>query len=336
MHIIIRFLVVLLIISCSIFSQENINETQKVKVIDPFEEAVNNSKSYDPYIRRQAAEQFGVLRDQRALPYLKILLKDENPFVRQAALDSLGLLRAKEAIDDILYVLINDKEPQVRQSAVVAFGYIGIVEDKVIDPLIDILRDEKEINALKYAVCNTLSILRSTKAVSALVELLNTQDINLRRSVVYTLGKISHPDGIKALRDSIEKNLENEAVVSDIIKVLVEVSDVVSLEKFKVLYSTPSISQSVKFYLAYALAKLEKDTKVINIIKSALKSSQEEIKNLAIDAIRFIGDKESLDLLKEMQKKETSAYTKQLLEIAIKQLEQKYPPSQKQQQKEKK
>ncbi|MCS7232429.1 MAG: HEAT repeat domain-containing protein, partial [Elusimicrobiota bacterium] len=250
--------IIFLFFSFSLFSQDIDTTTSK---IDPFEEAVKNSQSSDPYIRRQAAEQFGVLRDLRAIPHLKRLLKDENPFVRQTSVDSLGLLRAKEVLDDILYVLINDKELQVRQSAIVALGYIGISDFKVVSPLINILKDEKESYALKYAACNTLSILRSTQAVGVLVELLETaEDINLKKSIIYTLGKISHPDGISALRDSIEKNLQNEAIIADIVKVLVEVSDVGFINKFKVFYSTPTISLKTKFYFAYALAKLAKDT----------------------------------------------------------------------------
>ncbi|MCX7911077.1 MAG: HEAT repeat domain-containing protein [Endomicrobia bacterium] len=317
------YIIIIFFVVYSLYSQPPESNFQ-----NQFNEAIEKSHNPDPYIRRQAAEQFGILRDVRAIPHLKRLLKDENPFVRQASVDSLGLLRAKEVIDDILDVLKNDNDLQVRQSAIIALGYIGISDFKVVSPLIDILKNEKESYALKYAACNTLSILRSTQAVSVLVELLeSTEDINLKKSIIYTLGKISHPDGISALRDSIEKNLQNEAIIADIVKVLVEVSDVGVINKFKVLYSTPTISLKTKFYFAYALAKLAKDTSVLGTIKNSLKSPDEGIKNLAIDAIRFIGDKESLSMLKEMYKKETSVYTKQLLDIAIKQLEMKYPSS---------
>lgn len=320
------FVIVIILISCVEKIVSNVTPTQIiVESSDPFQKAVNDSKSTDPYVRRQAAEQFGSLRDPRGIPYLRNLLKDENPFVRQTAVDSLGLLRAKEVIDDILDVLKNDKELQVRQSAVIALGYIGSTEEKVVSLLTNILKDENESTSIKYAVCNTFSILRSTYPVSVLINLFeSSEDIDLKKTIIYTLGKIAHPDGIAVLRDNIEKYVKNEELIQDIIKVLVEVSDKTSVEKFKMLYSTTSISLNVKFYLAYALAKLNKDTTVLPIIKNSLKSTNENIKNLAIDAIRIIGDKESLTLLKEMQRKETSPYTKQLLDLAIKQLEAKY------------
>lgn len=311
-----------------VFVEKGISQTivEQQQRIDPFEEAIDNLKSPDPYVRRQAAEQLGNLRDPKAIPHLKKLLTDENPFVRQTAVDSLGLIRSKEVLDDILFVLSNDKEVQVRQSAVVALGYIGSTDEKVVSLLTKLLEDENESLSIKYAVCNTLSILRSTQPVSVLIDLFeNTQDISLKKAVIYTLGKITHPDGITALRNSIERNVKNEELLKDIVRVLIDISDKESVEKFKLLYSTTGISLNLKFYLAYGLAKLNKDTSVLPLIKNSLKSSNEEVKNLAIDAIRFIGDKESLILLKEMQKKETSPYTKQLIELAIKQLEIKYP-----------
>ncbi|MCX7956664.1 MAG: HEAT repeat domain-containing protein [Endomicrobia bacterium] len=301
-------------------------DEQQIQKVEPFEEAERNSKSSDPYIRRQAAEQFGMLRDPRAVPYLKNLLKDENPFVRQTAVDSLGLLRSKESLDEILNIISIDKEPQVRQSAIVAVGYIGVSEPAVVKKLVSVLEDEKELPQIKYAACNTLSIIRSTEAVPVLVKILSTtDDINLKKSSVFTLGKIAHPEGIAALRESVDKNLQNENLLVDIIRVLVEVSDNLSIEKFKLIYSTNVTSQNVKFYAAYGLAKIAKDKNVLPVINNALKSQQETIKNMAIEAARFIGDKDTLVLLKEINKKETSAYTKQLLNMSIKQLEVKYP-----------
>lgn len=323
-----RFFVFFILFSLIFLSVKELNSqtiNEQAQKIEPFEEAVNNLKNPDPYLRRQAAEQLGALRDLRAVPHLKKLLKDENPFVRQAAVDSLGLLRSKEALDDILYVLKNDKDPQVRQSAVIALGYIGSTDEKVVSLLTEILKDDNESSSIKYAVCNTFSILRSTYPVEVLVNLLyKSEDNDLKRAIIYTLGKIAHPDGTKALRANIDRHVNNEEVLKDLIKVLVELSDRDSIDKFKLLYSTSNISPNVRFYLAYGLAKLNKDTTVLPVIKNSLKSTDENIKNLAIDAIRIIGDRESLILLKDMQKKETSPYTKQLLELAIKQLEVKY------------
>jgi len=81
------------LVSVNFFAQEIVSSTTIVEQVNPFEQAIKDSTSSDPYTRRRAAEQFGTLRDVRAVPYLKKLLKDNNPFVRQAAVDSLGLLR---------------------------------------------------------------------------------------------------------------------------------------------------------------------------------------------------------------------------------------------------
>lgn len=290
---------------------------------DVFEEAVKNVSNPDPFIRRQAAEQLGSLRDAKAIPYLKKLLKDENPFVRQTAVDSLGFLRAKEIIPDLINLLKTEKDPQVKQSIIVSFGYIGSLEP--LNILTQILTDPKESLSVKYAVCNTLGILRSTTTIEVLASLLKDENIDLKRSAAYALGKIPHPDSYKYLREIIEENLTNENILIDLIRILTDANDKESVEKFKIVYSTNITTQKAKFYAACGLAKIEKDNSVLPLIKKFLSSSDENVKNYAIDAVRFIGDRESLNILKNMMSKETSPYTKMLLEIAIKQLEAKYP-----------
>ncbi len=305
----------------SLFAQDV--GTSVVEEVDPFEQAVENSKSADPYTRRIAAEQFGRLQDPRAVEHLKRLLKDENSFVRQEAVLSLGLLRTQEAVNEIIDVLEKDKDAQVRQSAVVALGYIG--DKKVVPVLTKILKSEEESLAVKYSICNTLSILRSTEAIPVLVELKNSDDKNLRRSVIFALGKIPHSDSIKALREAIDQNLDDEVIVSDIIRNLVDMDDEESIEKFKILYSSPVTLPKMKFYSAYALAKLKNDKSVLPTIKKELASKDDVIRQLAVDAIRFIGDIESLSILKKMKETEPSVAIKQLIDIAIRQLEAKYP-----------
>lgn len=304
--------------------KESTAVVQSEEQISPFDKAVKDIQSTDPYIRRQAAEQLGMLRDIRAVPYLKKLLKDENPFVRQAAVDSLGLLRAQDALDDILNIIATDKEVQVRQSAIVSLGYIAISDKKVIDSLINVLEKEEPVQ-LKYAACNTLSILRSTEPIPVLRKLTSSEDVNLQRAAVYALGKISHPDSISALRETLEKNLANESLSVDIIRFLVDLGDKDSVEKFKLIYSTTIVSERTKFFAAYGIAKLSQDTSVLPIIKKNLKSSDEMIKNSAVEAAGIIGDKECLNILLEMQKVERSPYTKLLIDTAITRLKNKYP-----------
>ncbi|MFN3551164.1 MAG: HEAT repeat domain-containing protein, partial [Endomicrobiia bacterium] len=82
------FFILFLGIKSYIMSQQQNNFSKQQ--VDPFDEAIKNVSSSDPYIRRQAAEQLGMLKDPRAIVYLKKLLKDENPYVRQTAVDSLG------------------------------------------------------------------------------------------------------------------------------------------------------------------------------------------------------------------------------------------------------
>ncbi len=294
---------------------------QETEQVDMFQKAVENSVNSDPYIRRQAAEQFGMLRDPRGIPYLKKMLEDENPFVRQAAVDSLGLLRDRDSVQDIIKILLTDKEPQVRQSAAVALGYIG--DMSAVGPLTKVLSSTDTPQAVRYAACNTLGVLRSTESIPVLISLLSEEDMNLRRSVVHTLRRIPHPDGISALRSLLEQE-KDENIIVDVIVGLVEFNDKDSIERFKILYSTHT-SKKVKFYSAAGLAKLAGDKTVLPVIKSSLKDTDERIKITAIEAAGFVGDRETLNILKSMLSQEQNPYIKEVLKISISRLETKLP-----------
>ncbi len=315
-----KFVVLLLIIlvySAKIFLQE----VEQQKPVDPFQQAIENISNPDPYVRRQAAEQLGTLRDLRAVPYLKKLLKDDNPFVRQTAVDSLGLLRAEDALPELSYILLNDKEPQVRQSVAVAMGYIG--SKQAVKPLIEVLSSTTTPPAVRYAACSTLGILRSTEAVTVMISLLSEPDINLKKSIVFALGKIQVPEVSEIFRDMLDTE-QDENLIIDIIRILIETTDKKSVEKLKNLYTTTK-SEKIKIYSAIGLAQINNDVTVLPTIKQGLKSSDETIKILSINAIGNVGDEESLKMLKSMEKTEQSPYVKTLLQLAIQRLESKLP-----------
>jgi len=294
---------------------------KKEKQVDPFDETVKNFKNSDPYIKIPAIDQFIMLKDMRAVPYLKKGLKDKNTFVRQRSLEALGSLRAKDAVKDIAEVLLKDKDPSVQQSAVGALGVIGSVE--ALPVLHQVLKSTITAVFVRFAICEKLKIFKSTDSVNILISLLDTEeDIKFKRSIVAALNSIDHPDVLPTLRKLLDKE-KDEDFVCDIIQFLTTRNDTTSLPKIKSYLN--SSSEKIKIYAAISIAKLGKDTDSVPVLKNKLKHPNIVIKNMVIEAIGFVGDKEILDILKKMLDEEQDFYVKEMIKISIFRIENKLP-----------
>jgi hypothetical protein len=78
----------------------------------------------DEYVRKCAADALGFLRSEEAIDSLKEALKDESVDVRVSVADALGLMRSEDAIEP-LTVALQDEDEEVRESAIDALGRIG-------------------------------------------------------------------------------------------------------------------------------------------------------------------------------------------------------------------
>lgn len=101
---------------------------------------------------------------------------------RSYACTRLGFLRLPETLDSILACTKND-EPAVRRSAVSALRYFSDSRERVIDVLLEAMRDPDEQTA--HNAASSLSHLRANAAVAPLLAW--TTDRNWhRRSVAYS------------------------------------------------------------------------------------------------------------------------------------------------------
>ncbi|MFQ3675562.1 MAG: HEAT repeat domain-containing protein [Endomicrobiia bacterium] len=293
---------------------------KKEKPVDPFDQAVKNFNSSDPYIKISAIDQFVVLKDMRAVSYLKKSLKDKNTFVRQRTLEALGSLRVKDAVKDIAEILLKDNVPSVQQSAVGALGVIGSAE--ALPVLHQVLKSTNTPIFVRYSICEKLRIFRSTTSVPVLISLLKEEDIKLKRSAVIALNSIVHSDVLPTLRKLLETE-KDEDILCDVMQFLTTRNDTESLPKIKSFLN--SSSEKTKIYSAISIAKLGKDTTAIPVLKSNLNHSNPVIKNMVIEAIGFVGDKEILTTLKTMLEKEQDFYVKEMLKISIFRIENSLP-----------
>ncbi len=108
----------------------------------PLETLRKALKNKDSYIREDAVDAIGALKDKGNIGLLKgVLLTDEDEYVRKYAADALGFLRSEEAIDSLKEAL-KDEFVDVRVSVADALGLIK--SEDAIQPLTTALQDEDE------------------------------------------------------------------------------------------------------------------------------------------------------------------------------------------------
>ncbi len=128
-------------------------------------------------MRAYAAEGLGGVGDVHAVTPLIEALSDDNTAVRRFAISSLGHLRDERAIDRLIPFL-QDEEPDMRCAAVVALGELGLGEERVANPPVQV--------------------------IDALIGSVNDIDRSVCSAAVVALGRIGNPQAISALNELAE------------------------------------------------------------------------------------------------------------------------------------
>ena len=135
-------------------------------------------RSESAEMRAYAAEGLGNIGDVFAVMPLIEALTDDNATVRRFAISALGRLRDLRAIDGLI-LFLQDKEPDMRCAAVVALGELGLTEERVTNPPVQV------IEALISSVTDTDRSVCSA-AVVALGRIGNLQAISALNSLAET------------------------------------------------------------------------------------------------------------------------------------------------------
>jgi HEAT repeat protein len=130
------------------------------------------ASSPSPQIRSSAAYALGFLPISQSGNSLLKLLADPNPWVKYYTIKSLTKLRCPEALSHILNISINDESPFVKIAAIAALGELG-----------------------------------GNYAIAHLAKLTSDPDINIACEAINALSKISHPDSIQPLIDSLRSKI---------------------------------------------------------------------------------------------------------------------------------
>ncbi|OGF59342.1 MAG: hypothetical protein A2Y62_13745 [Candidatus Fischerbacteria bacterium RBG_13_37_8] len=111
---------------------------------------------------------FEILRDNRAIPYLLRMIK-ENDLVKSDALNALAFFNDKDAKDAVLEAL-NDKEISLRNQLLGTIGISGL--EYYCRPLIDIIRNKDD--EARWAAIESIGKLKCSSALPALIEIIET------------------------------------------------------------------------------------------------------------------------------------------------------------------
>lgn len=169
---------------------------------------VLNSK--DPEIRENAAITLGKIKDERAIDPLIKLLTDEEWEVESAATSALVEI-GEPAVEPLVFIL-QDKKGDVFLRMKVIAVLAGIKDERAIQPMIRVLKEEPELQAdLGYRLG-----LVGEPAVEPLIQLLDDDDPEVRVRAAEALGRLGDDRAVGALTDALRDKDETVRVFAKI------------------------------------------------------------------------------------------------------------------------
>ncbi len=157
----------------------------------------------DAWVRASAIETLCQSDGDRAIgPALK-MLKDKSYDVRLSTVRALMKLNRPETAPHLVK-LLNDKSKEVADYAAIALGKLG--DDRGLDRLIFAIKKRPFYDFM----CEEAIVKLGSKAVSPVINLLDSYDYTVRQTSVKLLGEIGDSRAIEPLR----KKLETETIIS--------------------------------------------------------------------------------------------------------------------------
>jgi HEAT repeat protein len=175
------------------FAVENINELKFQEALPLFRDALHDP---DKIIRSNAAFALGYISYENFEVDLLRALDDDDSNVRKNAARSLGKIKSEKAIDPLIQTIIHDTDIEAREMAAIALG-MDIGSENVVNSLIPLLKNEDPI--VRQCSCEALGNIASKRAIVSLLPLLNDPDPDVQSSAVRALGCIQSEEAIDEL-----------------------------------------------------------------------------------------------------------------------------------------
>jgi HEAT repeat protein len=244
-------------------------------------------------VRSSAAISLGGMGHIRAVPVLIEALSKDDPVVRSSAAYALGRLQDRSAISELIRSL--QDEDYVCEAAIRSLRILNAVESL---PALRKLLQRKAIN-VRREVIFTLGFLGDSKDLPNLYKALKDKEFSIRLYAAYSLSELNNRKGIPILEDALKTGNKDarERAVGGLqnFKKKVGLSSIVSTA-FK------DDEYSIRKNAVDFLEDFKESQEVVNQLKIALDSPNEDICRNPMDAAKILGNAEVLSCLTQLAK----------------------------------
>lgn len=157
--------------------------------------------------RGLAADTLGMMRSEKALPYLIRLLDEKDLMLASSAVTSLGSTKDPRAVEPLIKKLSDPNVKDIRIKYYIPTALARIGDKRALPILIDLLKED----SYRRNVVQSLGILGDREAVPALISVLSDPSENVRMAVAISLGQVGDGKVIESLT-KISTNDPSESV----------------------------------------------------------------------------------------------------------------------------
>ncbi|WP_169796639.1 HEAT repeat domain-containing protein [Chondromyces crocatus] len=241
--------------------------------------------------------------------FIKSLLQDEDARNRVLVMDGLGECAEPEVLEHLLDVISRDPSEDVREAAL--RGLEGRATLDVLDTLLDEVRRQKRSRPPRQIVARLLGEHDDDRALDALVELVDDDDVYVQQPAIESLAHLNRPrlealwvliarswEGTKwaelaqwALED-LRQRPERQDAAS-----LALVEHRTSIALHDLAHEEPNVRRSAVRRLAFY-----RPSNLVDLLLGVLGDSNEHVRAVAISALANVGDERArMPIVNSMQ-----------------------------------
>lgn len=236
-------------------------------------------------VRAATVLALGLIGDKNSLFPLIDCLEDDSSQVRINALGALSQLEDPRAIDPILEVIEKDREETVKQMAILSLGPLGQNNERIIDPLVKILKSTDPRNR-QFSIVS-LGRTKSPKIIPPLLNVINDEDPFVRQACAQALSEIKDPKTVNEFIQRLEDT--NDEIRELATRALGKLGDVSAVPSLIKVLKDPN--KDVREEAAISLGELASSEGTRPLISALKKEKLVEVKKAIIKAIGSIEGK---------------------------------------------
>jgi HEAT repeat protein len=243
-------------------------------------------------LRFSAALSLGGMGHIRAVPVLIEALSNDDPVVRSAAAYALGRLQDRSAISELIRSL--QDEDDVCEAAIRSLRILNAVESL---PGLRRLLQSKAIKVRREVIFSLGFLGGSKKDLPNLYKALNDKEFSIRLCAAYSLSLLNNRKGIPILEDALK--IGNKDARERALRGLQNFKEEVGLSS-SVSTAFKDDEYSIRKKAVDFLENFKDSLEVVNQLKKALDSLNEDICRNAMDAAKILGNAEVLSRLRKL------------------------------------